>query len=128
MYNTTIVCTYNTNEIFEKTDEISECDKKFIRDVIYRQELLDILGIEEYNEKEIDNTLRDLYEKIKECKELKECIIKLCGDFMSLDEVLGLMFLFSYDYMYMSHICICEFLHSGKISQDNILKLKALIF
>jgi hypothetical protein len=128
MYDTTIICTYNTNEIFETTDKIADYDKKFIRDAIYRQELLNIFGIEEFNEKEIDDALHDLYEKIKDCKELKECILKLCGDFMSSDEELGLMFLFSYDYMYISHICICEFLATGKISQDSFCKLKTLIF
>jgi len=128
MYDTTIICTYNTNEIFEKNDTIADYDRKFIRDAIYRQELLNIFGIEEFNEKEIDLALHDLYEKIKECKELKECILKLCGDFMSSDQELGLMFLFSYDYMHLSHICISEFLETGKISEDNILKLKKLIF
>ena len=128
MYDTTIICTYNTNEIFEKNDKIADYDRKFIRDAIYRQELLNIFGIEEFNEKEIDLALHDLYEKIKECKELKECILKLCGDFMSSDQELGLMFLFSYDYMHLSHICISEFLETGKISEDNILKLKKLIF
>lgn len=128
MYDTTIICTYNTNEIFETTDKITDYDKKFIRDAIYRQEFLNIFGIVEFNEKEIDRAIHDLYEKIKDSKELKECIIKLCGDFMSSDEELGLMFLFSYDFMYISHICISEFLDTCKISEDNFLKLKTLIF
>ena len=47
---------------------------------------------------------------------------------MSVDEELGLMMLFAYDYMYLSHICISEFLETGKVTDDNIVRLKSLIF
>jgi len=53
MYNTKVVCTYNTPEVFLETDNVSEDEKAFIRDVIYRQELLDILGIVNDNNNEI---------------------------------------------------------------------------
>jgi hypothetical protein len=129
MYNTKVICTYNTNEIFLETDKINEADKNFIRDVIYRQELSNIFGIEEQNNlNEFDKAFHELYEKIKECKELKEFMILLSGHFMSSDEELGLMILYAYDYMYISHICVSEFLESGKISEDNIYKLKTLIY
>ena len=52
MYNTKVVCTYNTPEVFLETDNVTDDQKSFIRDVIYRQELLDILGI---NDIDIDN-------------------------------------------------------------------------
>jgi hypothetical protein len=51
----------------------------------------------------------------------------VAGVFMSTDEELGLIILFSYDYLYLSHICISEFLEKGKISEYNILKLKQII-
>ena len=47
---------------------------------------------------------------------------------MSLDDELGLMMLFAYDYMYLAHICISEFLETGKVTDDNIVRLKSLIF
>ena len=50
MYNTKIKCIYHTKEVFKETDTISDSEKEFIRDAIYRQELLDILGISEFNE------------------------------------------------------------------------------
>ena len=40
MYNTSIICTYNTPEVFVETDEVSNDERQFIRDVIYRQEIL----------------------------------------------------------------------------------------
>ena len=39
-------------------------EKELICDIIYRQELLNILGIEEYNIKTIDKALNDIYNKI----------------------------------------------------------------
>lgn len=47
---------------------------------------------------------------------------------MSTDEELGLMILFAYDYMYLSHICISEYLETGEITEKNIRNLRAIIF
>jgi len=128
MYNTEVVCTYNTNDIFLETDKLSELDKGFISDAIYRQELLNILCIEDYNGIELDNAIVDLYEKIKGCEELQKYIKKLANDFSSSDNILGLMLLFSYDYMYLTHICVSEFLNTGNISKTNIFNLESLLF
>lgn len=129
MYNTKVVCKYN-NYIFENLRELehmTETDKEYFQESLYREEFLNIFGLYEYDETKIDEALNELYEKIKECKELKECMLKLASQIMSLDEEIGILFLFSYDYMYLSHICICEFLETGQISQDNISKLKTEI-
>ena len=128
MYNTKFVCTYNTSDIFFEYDNITDEEKEFIRDAIYRQELLNILGMEYYNEKEMDRAINELYERIKENKELKECMLKLASNFMSIDETFGLMILFAYDYMQLTHICISEFLETGKILETNMFKLKSIVF
>ena len=128
MYNTKVNITYNTSDVFLETDKITEDEKGFIRDTLYRQELLNILGINEYNEKEMDLAIHKLYEKIKNCIELKDCMKKLAGYFMSEDDELGLMILFSYDYMYLTHICVCEYLETNQVSENNMKRLKALIF
>jgi len=129
MYNTKIICKYN-NYIFENLRELehmTETDKEYFQDSLYREEFLNIFGLYEYDETKINQALDELYEKIKDCKELKECMLKLASNIMSLDEEIGMLFLFSYDYMYLSHIYICEFLKTGQISQDNISKLKSKI-
>jgi hypothetical protein len=128
MYNTKIICTYHSTDVFLDTDRISDEDKAFIRDTIYRQELLNILGMEDYNEYEMNKTIHNLYNKVKECRELKECMIKLASHFMSMDEEFGLMLLFSYDYMHLTHVCVCELLETGDISEKNILLLKNILF
>ena len=131
MYDTKFICTYNTNmckEIEDIIKDMNDTDKEFFRESLYRQELLSIFGIEEYDEKKFNKFIHELYEKLKDCKELRECMIKLAGYIMSIDEEIGLIMLFAYDYMYLSHICISEFLETGKITDDNISKLKSLIF
>uniref|UniRef100_A0A6C0IE03 Uncharacterized protein n=1 Tax=viral metagenome TaxID=1070528 RepID=A0A6C0IE03_9ZZZZ len=128
MYNTKILCTYHTSDVFLNSDELSESDMDFIRDSIYRQELLYILNIEEFNEYEMNIALHELYEKIKGSTELIECMRNLASHFTSIDEEFGLMLLFAFDYMYLTHICICEFLETGKISELNITNLKKIAF
>ena len=134
MYNTKVECTYNTHEVFLETDDITDDEKMFIRDTIYRQELLDILDIDfenddEDNEEKINSALKELYTQIKDCTELTKCMVKVVekhmniGKYMTSDKELGLMLLFSYDYMYLTHICISEFIETGKISNDNIRRL-----
>lgn len=128
MYNTKVICTYNTPEVFFASDKITDEEKDFIRDTIYRQELLDILGMDDYNEKEMDRAIQELYEKIRDNKELKECMLKSASHFMSVDEDFGLMIMFAYDYMYLTHTCVSELIKTGKISEKNMWKLKSAIF
>ncbi len=123
MYNTKVVCTYQTPEVFLETDEVDEEDKLFIRNVIYRQELLDIFEKEDFNENDLSNTVSELYNKINNCEQLRECMRNIAAKFMRHDEIFGLFVLFSYDYMYLTHKCICEFFEKGKISDENIDKL-----
>jgi hypothetical protein len=110
MYNTNVVCTYHTPEVFTSEDNITDIEKEFIRDSIYRQELLDILGMSDFNEPEMNRAIHALYEKIESCKELKECMAACAGRFLSEDLELGLMIMFAYDYMYLTHLCICDYL------------------
>ena len=124
MYNTKISCTYNTLEVFLDTDEVTEKEQEFIRDVIYRQELLNIFELDEYHEKKLKNAIHQLYKKIKGCKELYDCMLALAKQFTSEDPEFGLTLLYSYDNMCYTHICVSEFLETGKISDVNILFLK----
>ena len=128
MYNTKIICTYHSSDVFLETDEVSKADKEFIQDAIYRQELLNILGMAEYNELEMDRVIHELYTKVKNCQGLRECMKKAASHFSSIDEEFGLMILFAFDYMYLTHICISEFLDTGTISDLNMWNLRSIVF
>lgn len=138
MYNTKVECTYNTPEVFLETDNISEDEKTFVRNIIYRQELLNVLDIDnendyEDNEEKISEAIKELYSKLKDCEKMTKCMVKVTekhlnvGKYMTGGEELGMMLLFSYDYMYLTHICISEFIETGNIDDENISNLdKAL--
>jgi hypothetical protein len=127
MYNTKFVCTYNTPDVFSVDDIITDNDREFIRNVLYRQELLNILGMEEFNDIEMEKTIHELYKKISENVFIKECMIKLSGKFLNIDQEIGLMLMFSYDYMYLTHICISELIDTGIISEKNMSNLRSVI-
>ena len=55
-------------------------------------------------------------------------MIKLSGQFFNIDKEIGLMLMFSYDYMYLTHICVSELLDTGSISETNISNLRSIIF
>ena len=124
MYNTQVVCTYNTPEVFLETDDITGDEKAFVRDTIYRQELLDIFCENDGNDDKLSIAINELYTKVKYCEQLTKCMLKLAGKYMATNEEFGLMLLFSYDYMYLTHICICEFIETGEISNENITNLE----
>ena len=135
MYNTKVECTYNTPEVFLETDNITDDEKTFIRNIIYRQELLNVLDIDyenndEDNEEKISEAIKDLYNRVKDSTCLRKCMVKVVekhmnvGKYMTGGEELGMMLLFSYDYMYLTHICISEFIETGNIDHDNISKLE----
>jgi len=139
MYNTKVVCTYNTPEVFLETDNITDDEKTFIRNIIYRQELLNVLDIDyenndEDNEEKISEAIKELYNRVKNCEKITKCMVKVIqkhmnvGKYMTSDEELGMMLLFSYDYMYLTHICISEFIETGDIDDKNIKKLVNILF
>lgn len=138
MYNTEVVCTYQSSDVFLETDNISEKDKQFVRNCLYRQEFLNIFDLEEFDDKTINLKINDLYEKIKDCKELIYIIEKMLHKYYHTLEVhlyeldehyikLGLMTLFSYEYLHLSHSCISEFLKNNKIEKKTIEMFEAFI-
>lgn len=124
MYNTKVICTYHSPEVFLDSDIVNENEKDFIRDAVYRQELLDILIMEDFDIEIMDKSINKLYEKLEKCEELVECMLKASSSFMCSDKVFGLIILYSFDYMYLTHICVSEYLETGKIDKINIENLK----
>jgi len=127
-YNTNYICKYNNN-IFSKEEEetLSENEKYFINDSLYRNDILNIFNLEEFDETEINNCINKIYGKIKNYDDLKPVLKNLAAFFFSEDCELGILLMFSYDYLEHTHPCMCEFLETGKISVDKLNKLKDVI-
>lgn len=123
MYNTEFVCTYNSSEVFLDTDKVTEDEKNFIRNVIYRQELLNILNLDEFDEQLINEKMCDVYKLIKDYNDFHLCIQKIALKYDIKDEQMALYLLFSFDYLEDTHKCISEYILYKMISRENIEKL-----
>jgi hypothetical protein len=51
----------------------------------------------------------------------------VAGHFLSEDLEVGFTALFSYNYMFLTHRCICDFLETGNIYEENINTLKIAV-
>jgi hypothetical protein len=130
MYNVNYTCIYNKTDIFlkEEEDNLSEDDKDDIRDELYRNDMLHILDANDIENNNVDKELHNLYERIKSCDFLVECMTELAGRWISEDKEFGLLILYSFDYMYAMHLCVCDYLEEGIIKDDNVKLLRGLIW
>ena len=122
MYNTKFECRYHKDDVFLETDQVNEEEMMYIRNILYREDFLNIFNID-YNDifDVFETTMNELFEKIKNCSELN----KLMKDkaeklLLSTDLKSGLIILYSYDYMYLTHKCVSEYLETGSVSPENI--------
>jgi hypothetical protein len=126
MYDTHVECTYHS-EVFLETDNITEREKTFIRNCLYRQEFLNIFTLEEYDDFIIRDKLHELYEKLKENEDLLFCMKEIATKMNMLSDIeSGMYILFSYDYLYLFHPCVCDFLENGKILNTH-LNIKSIL-
>ena len=107
MYNTLLKCTYNNASDLEQEDQ-------------YRIEYLNAFNLEEFDDNQINKEVGSLFERLKASPELAACMIKSAAIFFSEDLQTGLMGLFAFDYFYLAHPCICEFLETGTIAEEKI--------
>jgi hypothetical protein len=127
MYQTHYECTYHLAEVFLETDQVTQEEKTFIRNCIYRQDLLNLFDVEEFDEKAIQEEIDHLYKKIKHNPDFEYFLEKVSLDhFLPPSEAFVL--LFSFDYMYATHLCLSDCLETGKIKQENKNILLLLIY
>lgn len=125
MYNTVYKCRYHKDDIFLESDNVTEDEKDYIRNILYREDLFNIFDINSTDEFEcFDAIISELYKKLLNCNELRECMREAAASIISENEEFGLCLLFSYDFLYLTHNCICEYLELSKISDDKIKILK----
>jgi hypothetical protein len=122
MYDTKFECRYQRDDVFLETDNVNENQKCLIRDILYKEDLLNIFSIDYYDD-DFDvftEIIPQLYSRIQECLPLKECMKKMAAKVMSEDLQTGLCILYSYDYMHIMHKCVSEYLEGGSLSEENM--------
>lgn len=121
MYNTKFECRYHREDVFLETDEVNDNEKSFIRNLLYKEDLLNIFLIDFNDDADVFTTvMNELYDKIKDSIPFKECMKKMAATILSEDEQTGLVIMYSFDYMYITHKCISEYLETGHLSEDNM--------
>ena len=93
-------------------------------DLIYQTDYLQIFHLTEFDYNTINTEMKRIYEieEVKLNAKLQKCIKKAANMFLTEDLELGFMVLFSYDYLFATHLCICDVLENGSI-QDKHLDL-----
>jgi hypothetical protein len=122
MYNIEYVCSYMDDDVFLETDDINDAEKDFIRNCIYRQDLLNLFGLEIFDENVINKNIDKIYNKIKTNAEMLKCVSTI-GEQLGVNNDTSFMILYSFDYMYLTHKCVTEILVNGEISQETISQL-----
>ena len=105
----------------------SEEDKETIRTLLYQKDLLGVFNETEFDEDVINKKVRDLFVILKKNDDLLFCMKEISKKCIFSNEDIGLMMFFSFDYMYLSHPCISEYIKTGSISETNLNILKKAI-
>jgi len=125
MYNITYICRYYNDDLFMETDNITDDEKDYVRDIIYKEDLLHVFDIVDCDDINIFNlVISELYDNLASSEELKECMRITASKLISEDEQLGLCILYSYDFMYLTHKCVSSFLENGTILPQYLKELK----
>ena len=137
MYNSKFICTYSYYDpaflpyhTKEKYDLEDVNDLEDMADIIYKHELLYVFGSTSiHNNSVISNNdtdyyfshdnITNLYNIIKEDPLLQKCIERIMSVYFYQDIVVAFIVLFSYDYFFLTHRCICDYFEKGAISEEN---------
>ena len=126
-YNTKYECRYYKEDVILPDDNVNNDEIEYIRNILYQEDFLSIFLIDDeensIDENEINilsNAVYELYEKIKDNDILKMFMDKAASKIMTEELQSGLCLLYSYDYMYLTHKCVSEYLNTGFISLDSI--------
>jgi hypothetical protein len=107
----------------DETDE----DKENIRTLLYQKDLLAVFNENVFDDDIINKKVRDLFVILKKNDDLLFCMKELSKKCIFSNEEIGLMMFFSFDYMYLSHPCISEYIKTGSVSDANLNILKKTI-
>lgn len=112
-------CTYHLPEVFLETDQITLEEADFIRNCIYRQELLNFFDLEEFDESLLESKIGELYKQVVlEKEKVFELFLDILHkDFSFFTKEQCFSLLFSFDFFWMTQLCLKDYFENGKISE-----------
>lgn len=127
MYNVDFVCVYP----YYDSELLSYCptklEKEFmveyveafteeeLSNCLYKANFLESFNISEYDEETIGKKLDLLYKILIKNDRFTKCMLTMANKYMSEDLSIGLTVLLSYDYFFLTHACICEYLKTNEM-------------
>ncbi len=129
MYDTTFECRYHRKDVFLDTDDLNDKEREFVRNLLYKEDLLNIFVIDFSDDADVfSGVMVELYNRVNDCAPLKSCMEAVAQQTaMSSDLQMGLCILYSFDYMYITHLCVSEYLETGSISEKHLEELNRAI-
>lgn len=108
IYNPKHVISYHGIDIFTTEEEaiLPDRDKQFVRDVLYRHDLLSVLCLEEFDEGHLNDCIHRLYDKLKRDPQVEVRMKEVMATDGVDDELLAFMTLFSFDHLCETHLLI----------------------
>ena len=125
MYNSKYECIYMKDDLFQEEDKLSEESCEMIREEIYRNDILNIFDLEEYNDDIIKNKMDNIYNTLVKDIFFNTLLETLVKKFNLPDSSVAFILFFSFDYLYLAHPCICDYYDVGEITisnKENILR------
>ena len=111
IYDSEYHCTYNDN-----CNE--DCDEH------YRRDFLSVLKLKEWDGKVINQRCESLWSILNKDLLFRQLVMK--SPFYNEEDLLtSFMGMFNYDQLWWMHICVCEILKIGKLSDVTFNKMKA---
>jgi hypothetical protein len=134
MYDTKYECRYYKGDVILPDDTVTAEEADYIRNTLYQEDYLNIFSINngdsyDFNDdyELLSKAIYNLFEKIQDSDVLKIFMQKAAANLMSDDLQLGLCILYSYDYMYLMHECVSEYLDTGFISLESIDRMNKIL-
>lgn len=109
MYNVNFICTY---KLMDNDDD---------RNLMYQIQLLQAFDMCNFDLNEINKKIFELYDKLKECDNIKEIIeegIKMNSE-MNLSDIVMFICLFSYQFFDLFHKCLVDYFRSGTVLEKS---------
>jgi hypothetical protein len=125
MYNLNYECLYKVEEEEEDKANRNGGQKK------YQTDILSIFGMETFDEEKIMDVLDTIYTKVKNNEHIKRCMNTINANMFSHSDQdmfeYSFIIMYSYEYLYVTHPCICDLLLRGEISETNVNNLLKII-
>ena len=100
-YNYNYTCCYKNVDIFtpEESAILDSREKQFVQDALYRNDLLNIFGLEDFEEEKLNSLMSRVLEFIKDDSYMLDQMNKTNAE----EPLTALMILFSFDYLNETH-------------------------